>query len=46
MKPIDAGVMLTKSGTIRVETGPASNYGPSTLTYRPLYAILGAGYRF
>lgn len=46
MVNLDVGAMLTKGGSIRVETGPASNYEPSTLTYRPLYIILGVGYRF
>jgi hypothetical protein len=46
MVSLDAGAMLTKSGSVRVETGPTSNYEPATLTYRPLYGMFGVGYRF
>jgi hypothetical protein len=46
MASLDAGAMLTKSGSVRVETGPTSNYEPATLTYRPLYGMFSVGYRF
>ncbi len=46
MASLNAGLMFTRAGILRVETDQASNYETSTLMYQPLYFSLGAGYRF